>query len=153
MIDILKDINRIEQIFNLGEIKMTEILIWLTSNPWLVTAVLTSITGGLGVLAKVKGGKYKKYSDVLVTAIETAEDSKNVKNMVSSLVDKHEKIKTEDFSGYVKEVVKNVTGKDVSQVVKEVKDKAVKDVENVVTDKLKDVLNEVKPKNKTKKSK
>jgi len=77
---------------------------------WIVFVVVSAVlSGGLAYLSK-KHVEYKKYADILVTAIETAKNSKDVKKMVSSLVDKNVKVNSSTFDNYVQEVVSKVSG-------------------------------------------
>lgn len=72
-----------------------------------------AVTGMLVVLAligkfSVKNDKFRRYTKLLVTAIEVAKDSEEVKRMVEAAVRDDVSINTADFSKFIQDVVKSV---------------------------------------------
>jgi hypothetical protein len=80
----------------------------ITGNPELVVTLFTGLMTMAGILVTAFGMKYKKfkkYADVMVTAIEVAKSSKQVKKEVKEAVAGDFKVDTVAFVEFVQEVV------------------------------------------------
>lgn len=76
----------------------------LAGNPEVVTGVIAALVILVGALG-VKYSKFKKYSEVIVGAIEGAKSTKDVKKKIREAVEEAVGVNTQKFVDFVKGVV------------------------------------------------